>query len=167
MWSIYTVCGLTASILTVFRIATFDSLFTKGQAGHLQLPRLSLAGSQVHHRRHESHQHPCARLQREGKHQTPRWSLAIRNQVDRFNLAIDVIDRVPRLQGPGAHLKEWLKAQIIEKHRVRGYPKVWTSLKFRIGSGPQRNDCSRRTFSGRCSCPAPKRPARTVSTQVG
>jgi xylulose-5-phosphate/fructose-6-phosphate phosphoketolase len=40
--------------------------------------------------------------------------LAIRNQVDRFNLAIDVIDRVPRLQGPGAHLKEWLKAQIIE-----------------------------------------------------
>src|SRR3954464_9824134 len=40
--------------------------------------------------------------------------LAIRNQVDRFNLAIDVIDRVSRLQGPGAHLKEWLKAQIIE-----------------------------------------------------
>jgi xylulose-5-phosphate/fructose-6-phosphate phosphoketolase len=40
--------------------------------------------------------------------------LAIRNQVDRFNLAIDVIDRVPKLQGPGAHLKEWLKAQIIE-----------------------------------------------------
>ena len=40
--------------------------------------------------------------------------LAIRNQVDRFNLAIDVIDRVPRLQAAGAHLKEWLKGQIIE-----------------------------------------------------
>ncbi len=40
--------------------------------------------------------------------------LAIRNQVDRFDLAIDVIDRVPRLRGPGAHLKEWLKGQIIE-----------------------------------------------------
>jgi xylulose-5-phosphate/fructose-6-phosphate phosphoketolase len=40
--------------------------------------------------------------------------LLIRNQVDRFNLAIDVIDRVPKLQGPGAHLKEWLKGQIIE-----------------------------------------------------
>jgi xylulose-5-phosphate/fructose-6-phosphate phosphoketolase len=40
--------------------------------------------------------------------------LAIRNQVDRFNLAIDVIDRVPRLQAPGAQLKEWLKGQIIE-----------------------------------------------------
>ncbi|MHB8734537.1 MAG: phosphoketolase family protein, partial [Terriglobales bacterium] len=40
--------------------------------------------------------------------------LAIRNQVDRFNLAIDVIDRVPSLQASGAHLKEWLKGQIIE-----------------------------------------------------
>jgi phosphoketolase len=40
--------------------------------------------------------------------------LAIYNQVDRFNLAIDVIDRVPKLQGPGAHLKEWLRGQIIE-----------------------------------------------------
>ncbi len=40
--------------------------------------------------------------------------LAIRNQVDRFNLATDVIDRVPKLQNTGAHLKEWLKAQIIE-----------------------------------------------------
>jgi xylulose-5-phosphate/fructose-6-phosphate phosphoketolase len=40
--------------------------------------------------------------------------LAIRNQVDRFTLAIDVIDRVPGLQNSGAHLKEWLKKQIIE-----------------------------------------------------
>jgi xylulose-5-phosphate/fructose-6-phosphate phosphoketolase len=40
--------------------------------------------------------------------------LAIRNQVDRFDLAIDVIDRVPKLQEPGAHLKEWLKGQIID-----------------------------------------------------
>jgi len=40
--------------------------------------------------------------------------LAIRNKVDRFHLAIDVLDRVPRLQGAGAHLKEWLKGQIIE-----------------------------------------------------
>jgi xylulose-5-phosphate/fructose-6-phosphate phosphoketolase len=40
--------------------------------------------------------------------------LAIRNQVDRFNLAIDVIDRVPRMQSSHAHVKEWLKGQIIE-----------------------------------------------------
>jgi len=40
--------------------------------------------------------------------------LAIRNQIDRFNLAIDVIDRVPKLRVAGAHVKEWLKNQIIE-----------------------------------------------------
>jgi xylulose-5-phosphate/fructose-6-phosphate phosphoketolase len=40
--------------------------------------------------------------------------LAIENQIDRFNLAIDVIDRVPKLQVAGAHFKEWLKNQIIE-----------------------------------------------------
>ena len=40
--------------------------------------------------------------------------LAIINQIDRFDLAIDVIDRVPRLRSVGAHVKEWLKGQIIE-----------------------------------------------------
>jgi xylulose-5-phosphate/fructose-6-phosphate phosphoketolase len=40
--------------------------------------------------------------------------LAILNQVDRFNIAIDVIDRVPKLQAGAAHIKEWLKDQIIE-----------------------------------------------------
>ena len=32
--------------------------------------------------------------------------LAIQNQIDRFSLAIDVIDRVPKLQRTGAHAKE-------------------------------------------------------------
>ncbi len=39
---------------------------------------------------------------------------AIINQIDRFHLCIDVIDRVPHLQRTGAHVKEWLKEQIIE-----------------------------------------------------
>jgi xylulose-5-phosphate/fructose-6-phosphate phosphoketolase len=40
--------------------------------------------------------------------------LAIDNQTDRFTLAIDVIDRVPGLQISGAHVKEWLKNQILD-----------------------------------------------------
>ncbi len=48
-----------------------------------------------------------------GSINTP-MELAIINQIDRFDLAIDVIDRVPRLQAIGAHVKEWLKGQIIE-----------------------------------------------------
>jgi len=40
--------------------------------------------------------------------------LAIENQTDRFDLAIDAIDRVPRLHVTGAHVKDWLKDQISE-----------------------------------------------------
>lgn len=40
--------------------------------------------------------------------------LAMRNQIDRFSLAIDVIDRVPRLRVAAAHFKEWLKNQMID-----------------------------------------------------
>ena len=35
--------------------------------------------------------------------------LAIENEIDRFTLAIDVIDRVPKLQTIGAHAKEKLR----------------------------------------------------------
>ena len=38
----------------------------------------------------------CAATRREAT-STLRWSLAILNQADRFNLVIDVIDRVPQL----------------------------------------------------------------------
>ena len=40
--------------------------------------------------------------------------LAIQNQIDRFSLAIDVIDRVPALQVAGAHAKEILRNMQIE-----------------------------------------------------
>jgi xylulose-5-phosphate/fructose-6-phosphate phosphoketolase len=40
--------------------------------------------------------------------------LAIRNQIDRFNLVIDVINRVPKLGAAAAHLKEEMKDAIIE-----------------------------------------------------
>jgi xylulose-5-phosphate/fructose-6-phosphate phosphoketolase len=40
--------------------------------------------------------------------------LAIQNQIDRFSLAIDVIDRVPALQAAGAHAKEKLRNMQIE-----------------------------------------------------
>jgi xylulose-5-phosphate/fructose-6-phosphate phosphoketolase len=36
------------------------------------------------------------------------------NQIDRFSLAIDVIDRVPRLSSAGAHAKERFRNRRIE-----------------------------------------------------
>ena len=43
--------------------------------------------------------------------------LAINNQVDRFSLAIDVIDRVPKLKNIGSHAKEALLNQQIDCRR--------------------------------------------------
>jgi len=40
--------------------------------------------------------------------------LAIQNQIDRFSLAIDVIDRVPALRVAGAHAKEELRNRQID-----------------------------------------------------
>ena len=48
-----------------------------------------------------------------GNINTP-MELAIENQIDRFSLAIDVIDRVPRLQRVGVHAKEKFRNTQIE-----------------------------------------------------
>lgn len=49
----------------------------------------------------------------QGNINTP-LELAINNQIDRFNLVIDVIDRVPKLGSAAAHVKERMKNQIIK-----------------------------------------------------
>jgi xylulose-5-phosphate/fructose-6-phosphate phosphoketolase len=40
--------------------------------------------------------------------------LAINNQIDRFSIAMDVIDRVPKLHIAGAHAKEKFRNRQIE-----------------------------------------------------
>ncbi len=55
----------------------------------------------------------CAVTKKKGISTQP-FELAIINQIDRFNLCIDVIDRVPHIASKGAHVKEWLKGQIID-----------------------------------------------------
>ena len=58
----------------------------------------------------------CEAITKFGSINTP-LQLAIHNQTDRFDLTIDVIDRVPRLQTIGAHVKDWLKDRICESLR--------------------------------------------------
>lgn len=48
-----------------------------------------------------------------GNINTP-FELAMNNEIDRFSLASDVIDRVPRLQVAGAHVKDRLRDRQIE-----------------------------------------------------
>ena len=49
----------------------------------------------------------------EGTTTTP-FDMAVLNGLDRFHLAIDVIDRVPRLRDVGAHLKQRLRDKLVE-----------------------------------------------------
>ncbi len=48
----------------------------------------------------------------EGTTTTP-FDMCVLNQIDRYNLAIDVIDRVPRLKDRSAHLREQLRNRLI------------------------------------------------------
>ena len=49
----------------------------------------------------------------EGTTTTP-FDMTVLNDLDRFHLAGDVVDRVPRLTGVGAHFKQWLRDKLIE-----------------------------------------------------
>src|SRR5579862_4264994 len=91
----------------------FDSLFTKDKPVIFNFHGYPWLIHKFTYRRTNHSNIHVRGYKEKGNINTP-LELAIRNQVDRFDLAIDVIDRVPRLQGPGAHLKEWLKRQIIE-----------------------------------------------------
>jgi len=67
--------------------------------------------------RRTNHAHIHVRGYKEkGNINTP-LDLAIQNQIDRFSLAMDVIDRVPSLQRIGAHAKEELRNRQLELQR--------------------------------------------------
>jgi xylulose-5-phosphate/fructose-6-phosphate phosphoketolase len=53
---------------------------------------------------------------------TTHFDMAVLNEIDRFHLAGDVVDRVPRLQRLGAHFKQFLRDKLIEhKQYIRRY----------------------------------------------
>ena len=52
----------------------------------------------------------------EGTITTP-FDLRVQNEIDRFNLVIDVIDRLPDLGSKGAYLKQQLKDKLVE-HKI-------------------------------------------------
>lgn len=65
------------------------------------------------YRRPNQHRIHVRGYKEQGNINTP-LELAIANQIDRFNLVIDVIDRLPQLITAGAHVKERMKNAIIE-----------------------------------------------------
>jgi xylulose-5-phosphate/fructose-6-phosphate phosphoketolase len=91
----------------------FDSLFTKDKPIIFNFHGYPWLIHRLTYRR-TNHKNLHVRGYKEkGNINTP-LDLAIQNQIDRFSVAIDVIDRVPSLQVAGAHAKETLRNMQID-----------------------------------------------------
>ncbi len=86
----------------------FDSLFTLDKPIIFNFHGYPWLIHRLTYRRTNHHNLHVRGYKEKGNINTP-LELAINNQTDRFSIAMDVIDRVPRLQGIGAHAKERFK----------------------------------------------------------
>ncbi|MEN9234955.1 MAG: phosphoketolase family protein, partial [Gloeomargarita sp. GMQP_bins_25] len=90
----------------------FDSLFTLDKPIIFNFHGYPWLIHRLAYRRHNHRNLHVRGYKEKGSINTP-LELAIANNIDRFSLAMDVIDRVPKLQVAGAHAKEkFLNMQI-------------------------------------------------------
>ena len=90
----------------------FDTLFTKNKPIIFNFHGYPWLIHRLTYRRTNHHNLHVRGYKEKGNINTP-LDLAIQNQIDRFSIAMDVIDRVPSLQVAGAHAKEQLRNQQI------------------------------------------------------
>jgi xylulose-5-phosphate/fructose-6-phosphate phosphoketolase len=93
--------------------ADFNSLFTTDKPVMFNFHGYPWLIHKLTYRRKNQERIHVRGYKEEGNINTP-LELAINNQIDRFNLVIDVIDRVPKLGSAAAHVKERMKNQIID-----------------------------------------------------
>ncbi len=91
----------------------FDSLFTPDKPVIFNFHGYPWLIHKLVYRRSNQERIHVRGYKEEGNINTP-LELAINNQVDRFNLVIDVINRVPKLGSAAAHVKERMKNKLIE-----------------------------------------------------
>jgi xylulose-5-phosphate/fructose-6-phosphate phosphoketolase len=91
----------------------FNSLFTVDKPVIFNFHGYPSLIHRLTYRRTNHHNIHVRGYKEKGNINTP-MDLAIQNQIDRFSLAIDVIDRVPALQVAGAHAKEQLRNMQID-----------------------------------------------------
>ncbi|MDT8406719.1 MAG: phosphoketolase family protein [Methylococcales bacterium] len=91
----------------------FDTLFTKDKPVIFNFHGYPWLIHRLAYRRTNHKNFHVRGYKEQGNINTP-LELAIRNEIDRFSLAIDVIDRVARLQVSGAHVKEHFRDLQIE-----------------------------------------------------
>ncbi len=93
--------------------ADFDSLFTVDKPVIFAYHGYPWLIHRLTYRRHNHDNLHVRGYKEEGTTTTP-FDMAVMNDLDRFHLAGDVVDRVPRLQNVGGHFKQLLRNKLVE-----------------------------------------------------
>ncbi len=91
----------------------FDSLFTVDKPIIFAYHGYPWLIHRLTYRRHNHDNLHVRGYKEEGTTTTP-FDMTVLNELDRFHLAADVVDRVPRLQSVGGHFKQLLRNKLIE-----------------------------------------------------
>ncbi|HWE52928.1 MAG TPA: phosphoketolase family protein [Bryobacteraceae bacterium] len=106
----------------------YDSLFTKGQPIIFNYHGYPWLIHRLTYRRTNQSLHVRG-YKEEGTTTTP-FDMCVLNEIDRFHLAIDVIDRVPRLADVAAHLRQELLNKLTDHTRyVRAHGEDMPEIK--------------------------------------
>ncbi len=93
--------------------AEFDSMFTNDKPIIFAYHGYPWLIHRLTYRRHNHDNMHVRGYKEEGTTTTP-FDMTVLNDMDRFHLAGDVVDRVPRLQRLGAHFKQMLRDRLID-----------------------------------------------------
>ena len=96
--------------------AAFDGLFTRDKPVIFNFHGYPWLIHKLIYRRRNSRNVHVRGYKEQGNINTP-MDLAIRNQIDRFNLVIDAIERVPALKAAGVHVRERMRDAILDCQR--------------------------------------------------
>jgi len=91
----------------------FDSMFTIDKPIIFAFHGYPWLVHRLTYRRHNHENLHVRGYKEEGTTTTP-FDMTVMNDMDRFHLAADVVDRVPRLQRVGAHFKQFLRDKLID-----------------------------------------------------
>ena len=94
-------------------IAEFDAIFTTNKPIVFAFHGYPWLIHRLTYRR-TNHDNMHVRGYKECGTTTTPFDMTVLNDLDRFHLAGDVIERVPRLQGVAGHEKQWLRNRLIE-----------------------------------------------------
>ena len=91
----------------------FDSLFTTDKPVIFAYHGYPWLIHRLTYRRHNHDNMHVRGYKEEGTTTTP-FDMTVMNDLDRFHLAGDAVDRVPKLQRVGAHFKQFLRNKLVE-----------------------------------------------------